>query len=117
MTFLGYDEEIHKPFRSTDLVVNGNVHQELKVGLWKPNKRVEIRAELYADALRLDDPAHSNDKQEYRIYKSAITGYSLFDDKEQAGYILKMQERYPDRVSVYYNGVKLSVEELKKIAN
>jgi hypothetical protein len=90
MTFLGYDEEIHKPFRSTDLVVNGNVHQELKVGLWKPNKRGEIRAELYADALRLDDPAHSNDKQEYRIYKSAITGYSLFDDKEQAGYILKM---------------------------
>ena len=116
MSFLGYDEEIHKPFRSTDIVVNGDVHQELKVGLWKPNKRGEIRAELYADALRLEDPAHANDKQEYRIYKSAITGYSLFDDKEQAGYILKMQERYPDRVSVYYNDVKLSVEELKKIA-
>ena len=117
MTFLGYDEEIHKPFRSTDIVVNGNIHQELKVGLWKPNKRGEIRAELYADALRLDDPAHANDKQEYRIYKSAITGYSLFDDKEQAGYILKMQERYPDRVTVYYNDVKLSIEELKKIVN
>ena len=117
MTFLGYDEEIHKPFRSTDLVVNGNIHQELKVGLWKPNKRDEIRAELYADALRLDDPAHANDKQEYRIYKSAITGYSLFDDKEQAGYILKMQERYPDKVTVYYNDVKLTLDDLKKLSN
>ena len=117
MTFLGYDEEIHKPFRSSDLVVNGNIHQELKVGLWKPNKRGEIRAELYADALRLEDPAHANDKQEYRIYKSAITGYSLFDDKEQAGYLLKMQERYPDKVTVYYNDVKLTLDDLKKLSN
>ena len=32
------------------------------------------------------------------------------------GYILKMQERYPDKVSVYYNDVKLTLDEMKKIA-
>lgn len=117
MNFLGDEEKINKPYRKMDIVVNGTTYQELKVGLWKPNKRGEIRAELYADALRLEDPAHANDKQEYRIYKSATTGYSLFDDKEQAGYILKMQERYPDKVTVYYNDVKLTLDDLKKLSN
>jgi hypothetical protein len=27
-----------------------------------------------------------------------------------------MQERYPDKVSIYYNDVKLTLDEMKKIA-
>ena len=114
--FLGYEIIMDKPVRKTDIVVNETVHQELKVGVAVGDKTTkDFFAELYADSLRLDDPNHANDTQEYRIYDSGTTQKSVFNDKVKRNGLLKMQERYPDRVSVYYNDVKLTLEELKKI--
>ena len=111
-TVLGNKDIIINSFRSSDVVVknnSGEIHQEIKVGVWGTNLRKRIRAEIYADIIRLTE--RQNDEQEYRIYANALNNKSLLDDKEQVKYLLTIASLFPRRVRLYFNDEELSISD------
>lgn len=110
----GYDEPITIGKRKTDVVYwdekGREVHQELKVGRWKDSIIHNIRQELYADHIRLqEDP---NVIQEYRIRRNSQNLSCLFNSKEQARYLLKMKQLHKDRVRIFLDDAELTVEQI-----
>ena len=115
----GINEKIGSSNRKPDIsfkIGDTEINEELKVGLVKGlDKLQKLRFELYWDIARLTENPKA--LQVYKIATNADNASHMLQDHRIAKYFYKMMELFPDRVSVYLDGVKLSAQDVAKFAN
>ena len=113
--YFGFKDKITSAYRQPDVsykIGDMEVNEELKVGI---GVLENFKQEFYWDIARLIENPKA--LQVYKFATSAVNGSDWLQDPRIAKFLYKIMELFPDRVSVYRNGVKLSAQDLAKLAN